>query len=71
MHDAGTKRPSAIASAKGVDDVGRKRDPDEAEATLLSAGFDNWKRLGNHETFMERLQADHCRKWSFWKQWSA
>ena len=43
---------------------------DLREATLLSEGVDNWWGLEDHETFMERLQAEHGRKWSFWKQWS-
>ena len=36
---------------------------------LLSEGVDNWSGLEDHETFMKRLQAEHGRKRSFWKQW--
>ncbi len=42
---------------------------DLREAMLLSEGVDNWKSLEDHETFMKRLQAEHGRKRSFWKQW--
>ncbi|MCH8112851.1 MAG: hypothetical protein IH905_13015 [Proteobacteria bacterium] len=42
---------------------------DLREATLLSEGVDHWWGLEDHETFMERLQAGHARKWAFWKQW--
>lgn len=42
---------------------------DLREATLLSEGVDDWKGIEDHEPFMERLQAEHARKWSFWKQW--
>ena len=43
---------------------------DLREATLLAEDVDDWKGIEDHETFMERLQAEHGRKWSFWKQWS-
>lgn len=42
---------------------------DLREAVLLAECVDDWKGIEPHELFMERLRAEHGRKWSFWKQW--
>lgn len=42
---------------------------DLREAAIFAEKIDEWRDLEPHETFMERLRAEHGRKWSFWKQW--
>ncbi len=38
-------------------------------ATLLADSVTDWESFEPHETYFDRLQQEHKRKWSFWKQW--
>jgi hypothetical protein len=41
---------------------------DLREAALLAECVDDWQGMEPHEIYMDRLRAEHGRKWSFWKQ---
>jgi len=38
-------------------------------ATLVAGSITDWESFEPHEVYFDRLQQDHKRKWSFWKQW--